>query len=129
MSTDPGGDVEAVARQLPDPSTLSDTYGHDQPDVLTWLQAWYSVHCDGDWEHEFGVKIDTLDNPGWAVQINLTGTRLQDSPYERFEVHRSEHDWFVAWIENGEWNLACGPLNLAEGLHQFRVWASDIGAR
>ncbi|GHB54781.1 hypothetical protein GCM10010331_48120 [Streptomyces xanthochromogenes] len=33
--------------------------------VLDRLQSWYSAQCNGDWEHEWGIKIDTLDNPGW----------------------------------------------------------------
>ncbi len=33
-------------------------------DLLTWVQRWYLDQCDGEWEHEWGVKIDTLDNPG-----------------------------------------------------------------
>ena len=31
-------------------------------DLLIWLQNWNQNHCDGDWEHLYGVKIDTLDN-------------------------------------------------------------------
>ena len=109
--------------------TGSETYAEDRPDVFTWLVGWYSVHCDGDWEHSYGVKIDTLDNPGWTVRIDLTDTELDGAPFERSETHRSEDDWLVAWIENGQWQLACGPLNLAEGLHRFRAWASDIAQR
>ena len=37
---------------------------------LEALQHWYESQCDGDWEHEFGVKIGTLDNPGWMVDIS-----------------------------------------------------------
>ncbi|MFD5200063.1 Imm53 family immunity protein [Streptomyces sp. NPDC058375] len=28
------------------------------------LQGWYSAQCNEDWEHEWGGKIETLDNPG-----------------------------------------------------------------
>jgi hypothetical protein len=33
-------------------------------EILPWLQGWYATQCDGDWEHEYGVSIETLDNPG-----------------------------------------------------------------
>jgi hypothetical protein len=33
-------------------------------DLLEWLMRWYAAHCDGEWEHTYGVVIDTLDNPG-----------------------------------------------------------------
>ena len=39
-----------------------------------WLQQWYYGHCNGDWEHGSGIHIDTLDNPGWSITINLEDT-------------------------------------------------------
>jgi hypothetical protein len=39
--------------------------------------AWYSSHCDGDWEHQQGISIQTLDNPGWLLKVNLIGTNLE----------------------------------------------------
>lgn len=105
-------------------------YDADRPDVWTWLQAWYIAQCDGDWEHGRGIEIGTLDNPGWRVAIDLSGTSLQSKQLDRQEVHRSEDDWCVTWVAEGTFNAACGPANLAEALHSFRVWASaeDGGA-
>ena len=45
-------------------------------DNLIWLINWYTSHCDGDWEHIFGIKIGTLDNPGWHIQISIEETEL-----------------------------------------------------
>jgi hypothetical protein len=28
------------------------------------LLQWYAAHCDSEWEHTYGVTLDTLDNPG-----------------------------------------------------------------
>lgn len=28
---------------------------------FTQLQTWYVSHCNGEWEHTYGVKIDSLD--------------------------------------------------------------------
>jgi Immunity protein 53 len=47
-------------------------------DNISWLEDWYETQCDGDWEHQHGLKIDTLDNPGWQVQIDLDGTRFSE---------------------------------------------------
>lgn len=44
------------------------------PGVLDRLQSWYAQQCDDVWEHSHGIKIDTSDNPGWIVEIDLTGT-------------------------------------------------------
>ncbi|MFJ6632607.1 Imm53 family immunity protein [Streptomyces sp. NPDC091376] len=38
--------------------------------VLEWLQSWYSSQCDGDREHEWGVRAETTDNPGWFVKVS-----------------------------------------------------------
>jgi len=47
--------------------------------ALSELQKWYFAQCDGDWEHSYGVRIDTVDNPGWTLEIDLVGTNL-DKP-------------------------------------------------
>lgn len=88
-----------------------------------WLQEWYSRHTDGDWEHQNGIKIETLDNPGWSVLIDLDGTELSDRDFQRRQVERSENDWFHLWTDHGEFEIACGPMNLEEALGVFREWA------
>ncbi|MFF7946289.1 immunity 53 family protein [Streptomyces griseorubiginosus] len=96
--------------------------------VLDWLQSWYASQCDGDWEHEWGVSIGTLDNPGWIVRIDLEETALADREYPRQRVTRGDHDWVMAWTSERTFHLACGPGNLIEGLSIFRTWASeDVG--
>lgn len=96
----------------------------DAMDDLTWIQHWYLAQCDGDWEHGLGVVIDTLDNPGWSLRVDLERTDLEGRWFDGVEVHRSEHDWFVARIEGDHWEAACGPLNLGEVLGLLRAWAS-----
>lgn len=47
-----------------------------EDNLLEWLQDWYLQQCDGEWEHFYGVKIETLDNPGWYIEIDLNDTTL-----------------------------------------------------
>ena len=94
------------------------------PDVLAELQRWYLHQCDGDWEHSFGVIVDTLDNPGWRVRVDLVDTALHANEYERVETHRKENDWVVSWRDEKLWHAACGPLNLQEALGLFLTWAN-----
>ncbi|MFH8615786.1 immunity 53 family protein [Streptomyces sp. NPDC017979] len=93
--------------------------------VLEWLQSWYASQCDGDWEHEWGVRIETLDNPGWIVKINLEETELADRKHPRQRVTRDEHDWVTAWTSEQTFHVVCGPGNLTEALSLFRAWASE----
>ena len=102
---------------------LADLWDDHAPGTLTWLQAWYAMQTDGDWEHEFGISISTLDNPGWSVSVELRGTQVSGLTFPEREVHRSEHDWYAVRVERDVFEAACGPLNLGEVLHLFRVWA------
>ncbi|MFI6163007.1 immunity 53 family protein [Micromonospora haikouensis] len=97
----------------------------DGPDALTWLQAWYAIQCDGDWEHEYGLSIETLDNPGWFLKVDLQATAMDALPFSKHEVHRSKHDWLIARVVDKRFEVACGPLNLSEAIHQFRLWVAD----
>ena len=88
---------------------------------LTFLQKWFVDQCDGDWEHSWGVKIYTLDNPGWAVRVVLTETSLADLSFDDVLVERSEDDWLDVRVRNSTFEAFCGPVNLAEVLARFRA--------
>ena len=92
-------------------------------DVLDRFERWYLSQCNGDWEHSEGVKIGTLDNPGWRVRISLADTELQSQRFDRIEIERSDDNWIHAWVEDDAWHAAAGPLNLAEALRAFLAWA------
>lgn len=102
---------------------LSDDWHDHAPGTLTWLQAWYAMQCDEDWEHGSGVRIETLDNPGWHVSIDVSGTAAERVHLDPSETHRSEHDWSIVKKEGTVFHAYCGPLNLGEVLHAFRMWA------
>ena len=101
---------------------LSDEHDDHAPGTLTWLQAWYAMHCHGTRENAHGVSIGTLDNPGWSVSIDLGGTRWAKQRLDRVGTYRSEHDWVVVWKKGSCFEAATGPLNLGEALHAFRLW-------
>jgi len=94
-------------------------------DALQRLQQWYLAHCNGDWEHQQGVLIDTLDNPGWRVQVDLRDTDLHGRTFEGVENHATEDDWLVARIEDDRWCAYCGALNLEQALVLFLDWAGS----
>src|SRR5450432_4403213 len=72
-------------------------------DELSWLQQWYSAHCDADWEHGFGVSIETLDNHGWSVKVDVEGTELASTPFEAVKTAVNDNNWFLCRVmERGE---------------------------
>ena len=89
---------------------------------LSKLEQWYAGQCNGDWEHRYGVRIDTLDNPGWSIEIDLRDTRKQTCVLERQKIDRTEKDWIQYWIEKQQFRIACGPLNLSEAAEIFVRW-------
>ncbi len=89
---------------------------------LKAFQNWYFNHCDGEWEHQHGIRIGTIDNPGWRIEINLFGTKLENIVFKRIEIEKNENDWIHCWVENKTFNAACGPLNLEEVLGIFLEW-------
>jgi hypothetical protein len=66
------------------------------------LQQWYRKQCDGSWEHQYGVSIDTLDNPGWTVAIDLVDTDLQSMQLPLIVEERHEDDWLQCKIDDGK---------------------------
>lgn len=100
----------------------------EPPGALYWLQAWYAVQCNDEWEHGYGVSIETLDNPGWSVKIELRDTSLEGRAYEGVTVERGDHDWVRTWLAEGSFHAACGPLNLGEALNAFRRWVQEPSA-
>ena len=91
------------------------------------LATWYRAQCDGQWEHEYGVRIGTLDNPGWEVEIDLSQTSLQHATFTAVEVNESEHAWFTCRVEGTKFRAFCGPLLLATVVQVFVDWAGKAG--
>ena len=91
--------------------------------TLERLQAWYLMQCDGDWEHESGVTIGTLDNPGWSIDIDVGGTTAAGRAFAPAKVERSPHDWLHATLSGNVVKIRCGPTNLEEALTLFLDWA------
>ncbi|MFF2158114.1 immunity 53 family protein [Paenibacillus chitinolyticus] len=94
-------------------------------EILRWLQEWYTSHCNGDWEHDSGIRITTIDNPGWYVSINLSETELAVRQVDVVQIERTDDDWVHCKIEGGCFSGAGGPGNLEEILRTFYHWATN----
>jgi hypothetical protein len=88
-------------------------------DALYRLQRWYVAQCDDEWEHSYGVRIDTIDNPGWSVRLDLKDTVPEHTSLDRSKLERSEHDWVHWRVADGRYEAFCGPTNLNEAISAF----------
>lgn len=89
------------------------------PGILERVQTWYEQQCDGDWEHSFGLNIETLDNPGWWVTVDLRETRWSSLHLERKVIQRNELDWIQFEVTNEKFIGCGGSGNLVEILEVF----------
>jgi hypothetical protein len=92
---------------------------------LTQLQTWYVSHCNGEWEHTYGVKIDSLDNPGWWVKIDLIGTELEHIEFSPRSARRSEVDWLDCRVKDKVFEGAGDAAKLEDILGVFLDWATQ----
>jgi hypothetical protein len=99
-------------------------------DVLSQLQEWYTRQCDGDWEHQYGVKVGTLDNPGWRITIDLVGTDLEGRAFEPLRRGLDDDastDWHALSVEENKFEGAGDPSKLAFMLRTFLEWTEPPG--
>ncbi len=94
-------------------------------DTLKALQTWFLAQCNGSWEHQHGIKIETLDNPGWSIEIDLCGTKLQDKVFPAVQNLYSENKWVNCIVKNGKFFGTCGPGQLGELIKIFIVWTNE----
>lgn len=94
-------------------------------DDFLWLQKWYQIRCNGDWEHGSGIRLSTIDNPGWSLTINLEDTELRNRNFQQVDINRSEKDWIFCEVKNIQFEARGGVGNLPEMLRIFRKWAEN----
>ncbi len=80
--------------------------------MIEWLQNWYRDQCDGNWEHDYGIKILTIDNPGWSVTVDLnyTDTVIKEIAPKLIEI--SESNWVNFKIHQNTFKGAGDPSKL-----------------
>ena len=95
-------------------------------DIIMWLSKWYQSNCDGFWEHMYGIQIDSLDNSGWKVDIDLIDTLLEDREFEKIQIKNSDADWILCFVENDVFKGRGDPSKLKEILIVFKDWVENF---
>lgn len=90
--------------------------------MISELEKWYLARCNGDWEHQYGVKIETLDNPGWLLKIDLKNTPAESRQQDWVKTEQNSHDWIHYHVENCQFVAAGGPQKLEEMIAIFLRW-------
>jgi len=40
------------------------------------IEDWFASRCNGAWEHQFGLTIESTDNPGWQASLDMRGDKF-----------------------------------------------------
>lgn len=92
---------------------------------LQWLELWYTGQCDGSWEHEYGITIETLDNPGWRISMNMNDTPWENKEFAPVNLGMNLKSFITIKKENGIIEAACGPLQLQVTLARIKDWIEE----
>ena len=60
-----------------------------------------------------------MDNPGWSLKIDLTGTGLDSKPFTPIEDTAPEDSWIHCKVENRRFEANCGPTMLSTAIGYF----------
>lgn len=88
--------------------------------AIDWLQEFYKSNCNGDWEHTYGIRIDTLDNPGWCIEADLSETPYSDIEIKRTMEDNGNGDWMSYKIEKSKFEGFGDPSKLEALIWKFR---------
>ena len=83
---------------------------------LQWLMCWYAKHCDGSWEHNYGIQANLLADGNCYLNIDLTDTECENDSLE-FQISEKQACFH---IQDKKFFSICDPLNLSDRLHDFR---------
>ncbi|MBL0319045.1 MAG: hypothetical protein IPP74_07130 [Alphaproteobacteria bacterium] len=65
-------------------------------------------------------KLYTVDNPGWRLQVELVGTKLENLNIERESYEISETDWYTFIIKDKKFDAAGDPSKLEILIENFK---------
>jgi hypothetical protein len=83
--------------------------------IFKKISEWYNAQCDGDWEREYGIKIETTGNPGWVVICDLQFTDLDAAELPLMQLKNSDKDWYNIKIQDKKF-IASGDVSKLEFL-------------
>jgi hypothetical protein len=89
------------------------------------LQKWFVSNCDGEWEYDFGIKIETMSDPGWLVIIDLDETNLEGKEFSPVKQEPCEDSWIDCRVEDSKYRGMGDSSRLEEILRIFVDWAKS----
>jgi hypothetical protein len=92
---------------------------------VEFLQTWYRAQSNGHWECSHGITVESLNNPGWIVTIDLEGTPLENRAMPAVAREISQRDWMVCEVDHNQFRGQGDPEKLVSILEIFQAWAES----
>ena len=80
-------------------------------ELLRRLERWYAAQCNGDWEHTYGITLETVDNPGWYFKVDLTDTYLSDRAFAEISENQGDDQKAFLCVVKDRVFIGCCPPN------------------
>ncbi len=74
----------------------------------------------------FGILIETNEEPGWTISIDLEDTDLEGLKFNQIDRSISAHDWLHCSVKGNEFLVKTSSKNVLESIRIFRNWASPL---
>lgn len=90
---------------------------------------WYVRQCNHEWAQTHGMKISTLDYPGWAVEIDLNQTDVEGRPFvpvrkgHATATPRTLSTWYECEVHGNKFKAYCDPHSLETVIEVFLSFA------
>ena len=70
--------------------------------------------------------METVDNPGWRLLVDLEGTELEAEPFEEYrESHEDGFGWVVCREFSSKFEAAVGPEKPEDMISVFLLWSAS----
>lgn len=96
--------------------------------LLNWLQGWYIQECVNNKKYNLDeiINIDTIDNPGWHIRINLKATKFTRKILDEINVDNGDDDWVFIKLDKGVFEGVGDKNKLVYILEIFKTWCQNI---
>jgi hypothetical protein len=91
---------------------------------MKWLIEWFNSNCEytlDGWEHHSEISINTLDNPGWSVEIKFSDI-ITNKEFHNIIIDNGDNDWINCKVINNTFKGYGDNSKLLEIINIFRDW-------
>lgn len=87
-------------------------------ETLLFLSNWIIVNSNGDWEHENNIRLFSMSDPSWRLEIDTNGTVLANIVFKR-EVENIDEGWAKYYSEGQKLIGECSIHNLDKLINEI----------